>query len=1075
MDVTPSLPTGTVTFLLTDIEGSTRLWEEHADTMRLALVRHDTILTVSIQEHGGVIVRTRGEGDSFFAVFARATDAVAAACAFQQALQQEPWPTPIPLRVRVGINTGEAELRQGDYYGPAINRCARIRALGVGGQTLLGRTTYELAREGLPLQASLQDLGAHRLKDLQRPEQLFQLLHPDLPSDFPPLTSLDSLPNNLPLQVTSFIGRDREMAEVQRLLGTTGLLTLTGPGGTGKTRLALQVAADLLPEYPDGAWFVELASLSDPDLVPQTVASQLGIREAAGQPLTQTLVDALQARKLLLVLDNCEHLIPACAALANAVLRRCPGLKLLATSREGINIAGETIYRLPSLSLPDLRERSVSAESLSQYEAVRLFIDRARASQPSFAVTNTNAPAVAQVCHQLDGIPLAIELAAVRVRVLSVEQIMARLDDRFRLLTGGSRAALPRHQTLRAAIDWSYDLLSEAERALLQQLSVFAGGFTLEMAEAVCTGKAMEVSDVLSLLGQLVDKSLVVAEETVPGARLQAPGPDESGAASHSAHHRTGSREPGVGSGNEATMRYRLLETIRQYGAEHLRHAGEEATLRDRHRDCCLELAEKAEPELTGRGQGEWLARLEREHENLRAALAWSSERGAGEERIDRDSGQRRGPGPGEAGLRLGGALWRFWSLRGYVMEGRERLAGLLALPGAEGCAPARAKALNGAGILAHYQGDFAAARAFLEESLTIGRALNDQERIAAALHGLGLVARFQGDDAAARSLHEESLTIYRQVGNRRGVAAALYNLGILARLQEEYEAARQLQAESLLLNQEVGDKRGIALSFGSLGQLALSQGNYAEARSLHEKALSTHQEVGDKEGIAFSLMHLGDIAQAQEEYAAARSLYEESLALGRELGDRWGIAMLLARLGNVAGRQGEQGVARALLEDSLAIRRALGDRRGIAGSLYGLGQVIRDQGDCLAARSLFRESLAIRYDMRSRPGILECLAALAEVATMLGEWEQAARLFGVAETLRDALGGPLSPAERIDLQRHVAAARAELSEDAFASAWEAGRVMSLEEAMCAALAEDEIPTTGRQGSEEDPGVTELT
>jgi class 3 adenylate cyclase len=482
----PDLPTGTVTFLFTDIEGSTRLWEQHPEAMEAALARHDALAATVIQQHDGILVKHRGEGDSLFAVFARAADAVTGAAMLQQVLNAEPWPAETPLRVRMALHTGDAALRERDYFGAAVNRCARLRAVAHGGQLLLSAATQELVRDSLPEGVSFRDLGEHRLRDLARPERVFQLLHPDLPADFPPLTSLNTLPNNLPQQVTSFIGREKEMAAVRRLLDTTRLLTLTGSGGTGKTRLTLQVAAELLEGDGDGVWLVELAPLAEPSLVPQAVATALGVREEPGRPLSQTLVGFLKPKRLLLLLDNCEHLLSACAELAGLLLRSCPGVQILATSREGLNIPGETTYRLPSLSLPDPRQLPTSVESLSQYEAVRLFIDRAAAAVPSFAVTHQNAPAVAQLCVRLDGIPLAIELAAARVKALSVEQINGRITDMFRLLTGGSRTALPRQQTLRAAIDWSYDLLSEKEKILLRRLSVFAGGWTLEAAEQVC-------------------------------------------------------------------------------------------------------------------------------------------------------------------------------------------------------------------------------------------------------------------------------------------------------------------------------------------------------------------------------------------------------------------------------------------------------------------------------------------------------------------------------------------------------------------------------------------------------------
>jgi len=573
----PDLPTGTVTFLFTDIEGSTALLQYLGDRRYAdVLGEQRRLLRAAFQAGGGHEVDT--QGDAFFVAFRRGQDAVATAAAAQRAITTHPWPDSAPVRVRMGLHTGEPTLVAGGYVGLDVHRAARIGSAGWGGQILLSQATHDAVTDNLPPGVSLRDLGEHRFKDLQRREQIFQLLHPDLPADFPPLRSLDALPNNLPRQLTSFIGREREMAEVKRLLTTTRLLTLTGSGGCGKTRLALQVAADLVEEFANGVWLVELAALTDPALVPQAVASALGVREEPGRPLLATLSDYLKAKRLLLLLDNCEHLVAACAYLAEALLRACPHLRILATSREALNIAGETVWRVPSLSLPDLLHLP-SVEHLTQYEAVRLFIERALISRPDFVLTSQGAPSVAQVCHRLDGIPLAIELAAARVKVLSVEQIAARLDNRFRLLTSGSRTALPRQKTLRAAIDWSYDLLSETERMVLRRLSVFAGGWTLEAAEAICVGEGIEWHEVLDPLMQLVDKSLVMMEE------------------------------------QGGTVRYRLLETVRQYGRDKLPASGEADVVRGRHRDWYLALAERAEPELLGSNQAVWLERLETEHD----------------------------------------------------------------------------------------------------------------------------------------------------------------------------------------------------------------------------------------------------------------------------------------------------------------------------------------------------------------------------------------------------------------------------------------------------------------------------
>jgi predicted ATPase/class 3 adenylate cyclase len=826
------MPGGTVTFLFTDIEGSTKLWEQHPDAMRTALARHDELLRQAIEDNEGVVFKTIG--DAVCAAFATAPDALNAALAAQCSLHSEHWPDALSLRVRMALHTGATELRDNDYFGQPLNRVARLLAIGHGGQALLSLPTEELVRDTLPSLVSLHNVGPHRLRDLGRPETVFQLLHPDLPSEFPPLRSLDNpeLPNNLPRQVTSFIGREKEIGAVKSLLGKTRLLTLTGSGGCGKTRLALQVAADVLENYADGAWFVELAPLADPALVPQSVASALRVTEEAGKPLVQTLVAALKDRKMLLILDNCEHVLDACARLVDTLLHTCPTLKVLASSREGLGIGGELTYRTPSLSLPDLKQ-TATVESVGQYEAVELFVERALFHLPAFAVTNDNAPALASVCHRLDGIPLALELAAARVRSLSVEEINSKLDNRFRLLTGGSRTALPRHQTLRALIDWSYDLLNVQEKALLCRLSVFAGGWTLAAAEQVGTGASIEAWEVLDLLTSLADKSLVLAQPQ-----------------------------------GEVT-RYRLLETVRQYARDCLAKSGESLLVRARHTDYFLTLAEEAAPKLKGSEQAQWIGVLEEEHDNLRQALAFYI--------IDVEETEG-----GVKGLRLGAALQQFWATRGHLSEGRERLRTLLAHPGGQEPTKARADALRCAGILAYFQGGYAQAHALHEESLAIRRELGDKAGIAYSLTSLGLVAQEQSDYASARSLHEESLAIKRELGDKSGIANSLRSLGIAAYEQGDYASARVLFEESLAIEQELGDKSGIANSLINLGNLTYYLGDYTQARSLHEESLAITQELGDRRQIAYNLEAFAfhAVKEAQEErsvrlWGAAATLRE--------------------------------------------------------------------------------------------------------------------------------------------------------------------------------------------------------
>ena len=499
-------PSAVTTFLFTDIEGSSRLWEQEPVRMPRALARHDALARGAVERHRGTVVKMIGDG--MYAAFADPLDAVNAALELQQALGDPAATEGLPLRVRCGVHAGTVECRDNDYFGNPVNRAARIMGTAHGGQVLLSHTVAVLVRDRLPDGVALRNLGSLRLRELASPERIYQVTHPKLRQDFPALRSLESTPNNLLQQVTTFVGRERELAELREALGATRLLTLLGAGGIGKTRLSLQVAAEVLDDYPDGVWFVELAPLNDERLVPQAVASVLGVKEEAGRPVTEALVRHVADRRLLLVLDNCEHLVQACAALAEQLLKSGPQLRILASSREPLRVSGEASFPVPTLAVPASQD-PVAVETLRQYPAVRLFVDRATAVLPAFGLTDHNAPAVAEICRRLDGIPLAIELAAARVRALSVENIAARLNDRFDLLTGGNRTALPRQQTLRALVDWSYDLLAEKERVLFRRLAVFAGGWTLEAAEAVCSGGDVGEGEVLDLLANLVDRSVV--------------------------------------------------------------------------------------------------------------------------------------------------------------------------------------------------------------------------------------------------------------------------------------------------------------------------------------------------------------------------------------------------------------------------------------------------------------------------------------------------------------------------------------------------------------------------------------
>lgn len=983
------LSTGTVTFLFTDIEGSTRLWEEFPEQMRAALARHDAILHEAIRVHQGKCFKT--VGDAFYAVFTRAPDAALAALAIQQALLAEPWPPEVPIRVRAALHAGTAERRDGDYFGQALNRIARVLAIGHGGQTLLSRSAADLVREALPKDASLIPRGEHQLKDLAHPETVFELRHPDLPSEFPPLRSLQSrtTPHNLPHQLSSFIGREQEIQEVEAGLRASRLLTLVGAGGCGKTRLALQAAANLLESYPDGVWLVELAPLVEPSLVLQRIAQVLGAREESGKPILQTLQELLQSKRVLLLLDNCEHLIQTCAGLTDALLRTCAQLTVLATSREALNVAGERTLYVPSLSLPDPGQVQ-SADHLGRYEAVQLFVERARAVRPDFAVTDQNASSLARVCYRLDGIPLALELAAARIRSLSVEEIHNRLDQRFRLLTGGSRSALPRQQTLGALIDWSYNLLNELERKLLRRLSVLAGRWSLAAAEQVGAdtpgaegaSPPIEEWEVLDLLTGLVDKSLVTYQERY------------------------------------GDTCYRMLETIRQYASEKLAASDDAELTRNRHCLYFLQQAEEAEPQLVGPDQAAWLTRLEAQHDNLRAALQWCVQ--------PKDDPDWTTPSslPPDTGLRLVGSLCRFWNMRSHLSEGRAWCNAVLETSPPDD-AEGLPKLLNGAGGLAHHQGDSEQATHSYERLLALQERRGDRRGIAYALDHLGFVAFAQGDHTASRARHERSLEILRELQDRHGIAIALCGMGNVDQVNNDYERARACYEESLEISRELGDFRNVAVLLNNLAVIAQECGEYAEARSYHEQSLVIKREQEDRLGIAFSLGNLGSVALKQGDLAAARACYEQSLALQREIGDRQGPSFSLHGLGEVARIEGDRAQARLHYRDCLRVCIEVGARRAVTFGLEGLAALSAECG--------------VAGYHNGAPEVRD---------TALQELHRAARLWGAAQALRTQLGAALSPMEQAEQDAQTVSPREILGETAWKESWMEGGALSMEQAV---------------------------
>ena len=941
----PDLPSGTVTFLFTDVEGSTRRWEADSTAMLTAVERHFTILDDAIASHRGA--RFKAIGDSSQAAFPTALDAAEAAIAAQRAIVAADWAALGPLQVRMALHTGAATPQDGDYLAPSLNRLARLLAATHGGQILVTEATRNLLRDALPPDIELRDLGEHRFRDLRETEHVFQLTAPGLGSDFPPIQSLSRPSHNLPAQVNTFVGRTREIAEITRRLADPAvrLLTLTGPGGTGKTRLAMRVAENLVDDYADGVWFVALAAISHPELVASTIAETFGLREAPDQSLRESLRNYLRSKRLLLVLDNVEHLLAAAPLVAD-LLATCPSLQILATSRAPLRIAAEHEMRVDPLALP-VPDRSGSLDDALASEAVRLFVDRATAARGDFALNERNAATIVAICRKLDGLPLAIELAAARMRLLPPESILARLDSRLSLLTSGDRDRPERQQTLRSAIAWSHEMLDAGEQVLFRRLAVFAGGWTLQAAETVGSAVAPDVS-AIDCLASLVDNSLVQPCE--PG---QDPG------------------EP----------RFTMLQTIQEYAREQLEGSGEAEPIKDSHADVFLRLAADAEPHLAGAEAAAWLDRLDADHDNLRTALAWLRGRGDTKRSID-----------------LATALWRFWLLRGHVSEGR----------------------------------------GLLEKTLAIAGPVEVTTRYAAALDGAGVLAETQGDYDGAEALHRQALALSRNLDDRAGIARALDNLGVVAFERGEGDLADSLLTESLALARQAGEPHLIATALNDLGRIAFHRGDLSRAESLYQESLDLRRRNSSESDVARSLNNLGFVAYALGDSGRARRLFAESLQLNRAVRDKWGAAAPLNALALAVRQDGDLPRAMELLEESLTLYQEVGDTKNAAVVLLNLAGATRESGDLAEAASFYLDALAGFQAVDDRAGIVECLGWLANILISQGEFRSAARLLAAATRLAEEHDALRALIETEQFIVDVAAARADLGEASFQSAWEA-------------------------------------
>jgi predicted ATPase/class 3 adenylate cyclase/DNA-binding CsgD family transcriptional regulator len=1024
-----ALPTGTVTFLLSDVEGSTRLWERAGEAMAVAVGRHYEILDAAIGRHGGVRPVEQGEGDSVVGVFPAAGDALVAALEAQRALRAEDWPDGVALRVRMALHTGAAQLRdQGNYFGVAVSRCARLRALAHGGQVLLSRATCDLVQDGLPEGVELVDLGVHRLRDLDRAEHIFALSHPDLPAVVEPLRSLGALAHNLPVELSSFVGRERELGELRKALAATRLLTLTGPGGCGKTRLALRAASEVAGRFPGGVWWVDLAPLAGERLVGAALAEALGVRPLPGLTELQAACAYLSSRRSLVVLDNCEHLLAACAEATEVLLQAALELVVLATSRAPLGVGGETDWRVPSLSLPAL-EREGSIEALGGSDAASLFVERARKVRPGFALDDGKVDAVAGICRELDGLPLAIELAAARVRMLSVNQIAAELSDRFRLLTGGPRTASERQQTLRASVDWSHDLLSDDEQVVLRRAAVFAGGFTLDAAEKVCAGDGAERERVLDLLGSLVDQSLVIAEE----------------------------RDPSV--------RYRLLETVRQYGLERLVDAGEQEALRGRQRDYFLALAEDAGRHLLTGCHRDWLEALDPEAANLAAAI---------------EHALRSEPA---VALRLCAALYRWWWARGRVAEAELAYSRSL-----EACAdrePAlRARVLHARAAIAIAAGDVEAVEVHASEALTLAEQVADRATAARARCQLG-TARLYANPRGGRPELARAAKLARAAGDDWALVQASQMTATSYVLQSDHARAARANDEVAALAKRIGDPLQVARRWHLVAVMAWDDGRFAEARdALARMQAAAQSEEAMDAAFAAAGLAIVDVLQGEPERALERleGRLERALKLGA--GMVVPTLLLATALAEVAATRLEQGrdrlegllsliegrddrtaswtlsllaEAQRMLEEDAAESTALraqasGERLGnrllATRGRYTLGRLAAARGDWTVARQHALAHLDACAEGGHATYVPSCLDTLAEAAAGLHAYKEAVLLFAAAERARNQIGAVRVPPEAEHWAAIDSRLREALGEEAYQTGHAAGAGLSMEDSL---------------------------
>lgn len=997
-------PSGTVSLLLTDIQGSTTLWETAPDQMPGAVSAHYALIDRLVSAHRGYRPQEQGEGDSTMSAFADASDAVACAVAIQRELAADPAAQLVQLRVRIGLHTGEVQLRdEGNYFGPHVNRAARVRNAAHGGQIVISEATRDLVADDLPLDLKLTDLGFHELRGLGRPEHLYELTDLSFAATFPPLRTVRTAQGSLPTQLTNFVGRSEELTKLRELLDNERLITLTGPGGSGKTRLAAELARNIADSYSDGAWFIDLSSLSDPSLVADAVATVVGVREVPTQPFAKTLLNSLRHKQMLLIFDNCEHVVEEVAELVTALLTHCSGLVVLATSREVLGVEGEVVFRTPPLSLE---------ATDSEPDGVKLFIDRASKIKRQLSLEGSAIEQISEICRAVDGLPLAIELASARVRALSLSEILGTLEDRFLLFSGGRRTALPRHQTLAACIDWSHELLNDEERRVFRRLSVFVGTFTLEAAAQVTETRLDELID---LVTALLDKSLVQAEE------------------------------------GDGVTRLRLLETMRHYGLRKLADADETDMVRDRHLSYFRDLAIEAHSRILTAEGVEWLDRLEAEQDNIRACVSWAVDRKLADPALD-----------------LARSLSAYWLTRGHLSEGRDSLEELLGVPGGDplrraqaqvaacplwflsfdfgsvnvaaqqglevarehGDAQTEGRALNWQAWVANVLDPQAAGPVF-EQSIEKSRSVGDRWCLSYALNGLGFVQTVKGEGRAARTALKEALDLSRSSGDTVVSQQSLAWLAWSTLEEGDYEQATAYLEECLVLAQNNKDLFMISVAEMWLGLMQVYLGDHSESQRTLEHALAAAEELGNPVMTANAKGWLGYLNLARNDPNEAVGDLDHALSFFRSVGATWFLATYLVIRGHAHYHLGDLEEARSNLSEGLTIAESSAQRWSIGRSKIGLALIARESGDHQGAEELLQRALDALAEAGYVPGVAEVVDAMAGLAIDVGDFARGLRLFGASVAIRTKLGSRRFQCCEEALLEDVFVARTHLAQEA--------------------------------------------